>query len=177
MSLIVIQILCHANIPTVPARVEVVDMFPHCKKTIIFHVSFAWCLFECRLYPSLHILVSIKLHPARFRALTFHFFTKLLRLLHSTSFWMCLHDYLTVDTGQKVRHSMSFFCLYIYIWALLVLSFHDKTATPQSMRPVVIPYTTADLLAHVMIVVILCVLLRNRQSDTQESRYPFCFLG
>jgi hypothetical protein len=39
MSLMMVQILCHANIPAMPATMEVVDMFAHCKKRNLFHVS------------------------------------------------------------------------------------------------------------------------------------------
>jgi hypothetical protein len=156
------------------ATVEVVDMYSHGKKQIVFCPvsAFGWwsipdhlhrCAFRYHFLP----------HQPQFQILTLHFVRKPLVLLSSmtliffvlTTIWLLTH----VKKLDIVRVS---FVLRFYLNAFLFPSFlNAKTITLKNTRGIVIPYSINNILPDVMITVGLCILLRNRRAEVQASRY------
>jgi hypothetical protein len=114
-------------------------------------------------------------HPAQFWTLTHPFVTKPVELLSSTTFYICLNNHLTIDQYMP-KSSILYAFILVFIYLCLNFSFVSSflkktTTTPQNTRSVVVPYTISNVLPDMMITVGLCVLLRNRRSEVQVSRY------
>ena len=84
--LIVVQILCHTNLPAMSTTVEMVDLFSHSKNSLLFCISsFSWCPISGPLHPCAfryHLLP----HLVWFPTLTLHFVWKPPVSLSSTAF-------------------------------------------------------------------------------------------
>ena len=103
-------------------------------------------------------------------------YRKALALVSDATFRMYLDDNLTVDICQKLyRRCMwlgSSLHMYLNVWHHF--SFINKKIAANSKTHVsVIPFSVTYVISDTMIVFTLCVLLRNRRSEVQGSRYLF----